>query len=65
MAEDLFSCLAAEMFAVGFRVATGMMDDAIAVIRQRVTRIELQWNIAGVYDVVPGAGRDDSCLASC
>src|SRR5450756_2570281 len=36
-----------------------MVDDAVPMIRRRIDRIELQWNTAGIDDVVIRPGRDD------
>jgi len=40
------------VLVVGLRVVTGMVDDAVPMIRGRIERIELQWNTAGIDDVV-------------
>ena len=37
----LFRGFAVEVFFVGFRLGTGMVDDAVAMIGRRVERIEL------------------------
>ena len=47
------------MFVVGLRVGRGMVDDAVPIIRRRIDRIELQWNIAGIDNVVIDPSRDD------
>ena len=47
------------MFVVGLRVGRGMVDDAVPMIWRRIDRIELQWNIAGIDDVVIDPSRDD------
>jgi hypothetical protein len=47
------------VFGVGLRVVAGIVDDAVPMIRRRIERIELQWNIAGIDDVVIGSSRDD------
>jgi hypothetical protein len=47
------------MFAVGVRFSAGMVDDTVPMVRRRIERIELQWNIAGIDDVVIGPGRDE------
>ena len=44
--DSLFRRLAVEVFIIGFRVVTGMVDDAVPMIRRRIERVELQWNIA-------------------
>jgi len=36
-----------------------MVDNAVSMIRGRKERIELQWNTAGIYDVVIRPSRDD------
>ena len=36
-----------------------MVDNAVPMIRRRIERIELQWNTAGIDDVVIRPGRDD------
>src|ERR1017187_7445012 len=36
-----------------------MVDDAVPMIRRRIDRIELQWNTAGIDDVVIRPGWDD------
>src|ERR1019366_6248486 len=50
--DSLFGRLAVEMFVVGLCIIAGMVDDAVPMIRRRIERIELQWNIAGIDDVV-------------
>jgi hypothetical protein len=35
------------------------MDNAVLMIRRRIERIELQWNTAGIDDVVIHPSRDD------
>src|SRR5450759_4203 len=57
--DSLFRRFAVEMFVVGLRVAGSMVDDAVPMIRRRIDRIELQWNIAGIDDVVIDPSRDD------
>ena len=47
------------MFVVGLCVGAGMVDDAVAMIRRRIERVELQRNTAGIDDVVFGPSRDD------
>src|ERR1039457_4574829 len=55
----LFRCFAVEVFVVRLCVGAGMVDDAISMIRRGIERIKLQWNIAGIDDVVLGSSRDD------
>ena len=57
--DSLFRRFAVEVFIVGLRVGASMVDDAVPMIRRCIERIKLQWNIAGIDDVVIGAGRDD------
>jgi len=57
--DSLFRCFAVEVFVVGFRFGAGMVDDAVPMIRRRIERIELQWNTAGIDDVVIRPSRDD------
>jgi hypothetical protein len=40
------------VFVVGLRVGAGMVDDAVPMIRRCIERIQLQWNIAGIDNVV-------------
>ena len=40
--DSLFRRFAVEVFVVGLRVGAGMVDDAVAMIRRRIERIELQ-----------------------
>ena len=47
------------MFVVSLRIGAGMVDDAVPVVRGRIERIELQGNIAVIYDVVIRPTRDD------
>jgi len=58
--ESLFRRPAVEVLVVRLRVVSGMVDDAVPMIRRRVERIELQRNIAGVDDVVIRPRRDDN-----
>ena len=51
--------MAIEVFGVGLRVGAGVVDDAVSMIRRRIERVELQWKIAGVDDVVIRPGRHD------
>src|ERR1017187_5456821 len=62
--DSLFRRLAVEMLVVGLRVLAGMVDDAVPMIRRRIERIELQWNTAGINDVMIRPSRDDYCEAS-
>src|SRR5450756_1594281 len=56
--DSLFRRFAVEVFVVGLRVGAGMVDDAVPMIRRRIERIELQWNTAGIDDVVLRSSRD-------
>ncbi len=47
------------MLVVGLRVVAGMVDDAVPMIWGRIERIELQWNLPGIDDVVIRPSRDD------
>ena len=47
------------MLVVGLGILSGMMDDAIPMIRRRIERIEFQWSTAGIDDVVIRPGRDN------
>jgi hypothetical protein len=47
------------MFVVSLCVVTGMGNDAVPMIRRRIERIELQWDIAVIDNVVIGSSRDD------
>ena len=47
------------MLVVGLRIGAGMVDNAILMIWRRIERIELQWNTAGIDDVVIRSGWDD------
>ena len=57
--HSLFRRFAVEVFVVGLRVGAGVVDDAVLMIRRCVERIELQWNTAGIDDVVIRPGRDE------
>jgi hypothetical protein len=50
----LFRGLSIEVFAVGLCIAACKVNDAVAMIRRRVQRVELQGDGAGVDDVVGG-----------
>jgi hypothetical protein len=52
------------VFIVGLRVDSGLVDDAVPMIRRRIKRVELQGNTAGIDDVVISSGRDDYREAS-
>src|SRR5450759_334850 len=56
--EPLLRRFAVEVFVVGLRVAAGVVDHAVPMIRRRIERIELQWSTAGIDDVVIGPSRD-------
>src|SRR5450756_1035337 len=62
--NSLFCRFAVEVLVVSLRVLAGMVDDAVPMIRRRIERIELQWNTAGINDVVIRPSRDDYCEAS-
>ena len=49
---SLFSRFAIEVLVIGLGILSGMMDDAIPMIRRRIERIEFQWNTAGIDDIV-------------
>ena len=57
--DPLFRRFAIEVLVVGLRVVAGMVDDAVPMIRGCIERIELQWNTAGIDDVVIRPSRDD------
>ena len=56
---SLFSRFTVEVLVVGLRILSGMMDDAIPMIRRRIERIEFQWSIAGIDDIVLRPGRNN------
>src|SRR5664280_1072124 len=62
--DSLFSSFAVEVLVVGLRFGTGMVYDAVSMIRRRIERIELHWDIAGIDDVVIHPSRDYYCEAS-
>src|ERR1035441_5556767 len=62
--DSLFSCFAVEVLVVGFRIGTGMVYDAVPMIRRRIKRIKLQWDISGIDDVMIPPSRDYYCEAS-
>src|ERR1017187_8563924 len=62
--DSLFRCFAVEVFVVCLRIGTGVVYDAVPMIRRRIERIELQWDIAGIDDVVFHPTRDYYCEAS-
>ena len=47
------------MLVISLRVGAGMVDYAVPMIRRCIERIELQWNTAGIDDVVIHPGRDN------
>src|SRR5665647_3155920 len=57
--DSLFRRFAVEVLVVGLRVGAGMVDDAVSMVRGRIECIELQWNTAGIDDVVLRPTRDD------
>ncbi|MDP1638721.1 MAG: hypothetical protein Q8K74_00780 [Candidatus Nitrotoga sp.] len=56
---SLFRRFAIEAFVVGFRIGAGMVDDAVAMVRRHIERIELQRDAAGIDDVVIRSRRND------
>jgi hypothetical protein len=50
--DSLFGCFAVEVFVVCFRIGTGMVYDAVPMIRRRIERIELQRDVTGINDIV-------------
>src|SRR5665811_125154 len=48
-----------EVFVVRLRFGAGMVDNAVPMIRWRIERIELQWDTAGIDDVMICPSRDD------
>ena len=50
--DSLFCRFTVEVFVVRFRFGAGMVDNSVPMIRRRIERIELQWNTAGIDDVV-------------
>ena len=57
--DSLFRRFTVEVFVVRFRVGAGMVDNAVPMIRRCIERIELQWNTAGIDDVVIRPSRDE------
>src|SRR5450759_4670892 len=57
--DSLFRRFAVEVLVVGLRRGASMVDDAVPMIRRRIERIELQWNTAGIDDVVIRPSRDE------
>jgi coenzyme F420 hydrogenase subunit beta len=57
--DSLFRRFTVEVFIVRFRGGAGMVDNPVAMIRRCIERIELQWNAAGIDDVVIRPSRDD------
>src|SRR5664279_836838 len=58
--NSLFRGFAIKVLVVGLRVGPGVVDDAVPMIRGRIECIELQWNTAGIDDVVIRPGRDEN-----
>ena len=54
-----FRRLAVKVFVVRLRIPAGMVDSAVSVIGRRVDRVELEWDTAGIDDVVIRPSRDD------
>src|SRR5665647_2363293 len=50
--DSLFRRFAVKVFVVGLRVGAGMVEDAVPMIRRCIERVKLQWNTAGIDDVV-------------
>ena len=66
--SPLFRRFAVEVLVVGPRLGAGMVDNAIPMIWRRIERIELQWNTAGIDDVVIRPSRDEdgeACADHC
>jgi hypothetical protein len=63
LVDSLFRRFAVEVFVVGLRVGAGMVDNAVPMIRRCIERIKLQWNIAGIDDVVFGSSWDHDRVA--
>src|SRR5450756_1268397 len=61
--DSLFCRFAVEVFVVGLRVGAGMVDNAVPMIRRCIERIKLQWNIAGIDDVVFSSSWDHDRVA--
>src|SRR5664279_4689434 len=64
----LFRCFSVKVLIVCLRFSTGMVDDAVPMIRGRVDRIELHWNSAGIDNIVIRPTRDnnsEACLNCC
>jgi hypothetical protein len=40
------------VFVVSVRFGAGAVDNTVLMIRQRIECLKLQWNSAGIYDVV-------------
>src|SRR5664279_486551 len=57
--DSLLRRLSVEVLVVGFRVCARMVDGAVAMIRRRIERVELQRDAAGIDDVVICPGRND------
>ena len=57
--DFLFRRFAVEVLVVGLRFGAGMVDNTVPMIRGRINCIELQWNTAGIDDVVIRPGWDD------
>ena len=47
------------MLVLKLRIFTGMMDNAVTMIRGRIERIKFQWDSAGIDNVVARPGRDN------
>ena len=55
----LFRRFTVEVFVVRFRFGAGMVDNAVPMIRRCIERVKLQWNTAGIDDVVIRPSRDE------
>ena len=57
--SSLFRRLAVEVLVVGLRIGACGVDDAVAMIRRGVQRVQPQWNRAGIDDGGLRPGRDE------
>jgi hypothetical protein len=58
--DYLFRRFAVEVLVIGLGLGSGVMNDAVPMIRRRVNRIELQRGASGIDDVVIRPGRDEN-----
>src|SRR5664279_883598 len=56
----LFRRFTVEVFVIRLRFGSGMVDNAIPMIRRRIECIELHWNGACINDVVIRPSRDEN-----